>query len=237
MRDDDVAERSRRLVERGAIVDRERLGHVELDVVDELAVPDGLEEAVREPEGEDVLHRLLPEVVVDPKDLLLVEHRVNQGVQLPRALDVRAERLLDDHLRASGQLRLAETTDDVREDLGRNGAEDQPLGGAELTIGFLDRALDRRRGARSEPSADVDAPLREPVPALALGVRAPELRDGAPRDLAKLVVRELAARGCDQAPCLRKQPCDLEVVETGQELAPGEVARSSEEDDRRRADL
>ena len=61
------------LVERRALAEPERLRHVDLHVVDEVAVPDRLEEAVGEAEGEDVLRRLLAEEVVDAEDLLLGE--------------------------------------------------------------------------------------------------------------------------------------------------------------------
>ena len=61
------------LVERGPRPDRQGLGDVDLDVVDVLAVPDGLEEAVGEPEGQDVLGRLLAQEVVDTEDLVVVE--------------------------------------------------------------------------------------------------------------------------------------------------------------------
>ena len=50
----------------------------DLDVVDELAVPDRLEDPVREAKGEHVLDRLLAEVVVDPEDLLLGEVAADQ---------------------------------------------------------------------------------------------------------------------------------------------------------------
>ena len=58
----------------------ERLGHVDLDVVDVLAVPDRLEEAVGEAQGEDVLRRLLAEEVVDAEDLVLVEDLVDASL-------------------------------------------------------------------------------------------------------------------------------------------------------------
>jgi hypothetical protein len=57
------------VVEVGASFDRERLGHVDLHVGDVLAVPDRFEQAVGEPEGQDVVDRLLAEEVVDPEDL------------------------------------------------------------------------------------------------------------------------------------------------------------------------
>ena len=94
-----------RLVERGAVLEAQRLGHVDLHVVDVVAVPDRLEQPVGEPEGEDVLRRLLAEEVVDPEDLLLVEDLVQRGVQRPRAGQVGAERLLHDDPGALDQVR------------------------------------------------------------------------------------------------------------------------------------
>ena len=52
------------------------------DVGDGVAVPDRLEQAVREAEREDVLGRLLAQEVVDPEDLLLGEHLVQLRVEL-----------------------------------------------------------------------------------------------------------------------------------------------------------
>ncbi len=148
VRHDDVAERAGRLVEGGPLLDRERLGHVELHVVDELPVPDGLEEAVREAEREDVLDGFLPEVVVDPEDLLLVEHGVDALVQLARALDVGAERLLDDHACLGRQPRLAEPEHDVVEDARRHRAEDELALAAELLRRLPRRLRDPRRSSR-----------------------------------------------------------------------------------------
>jgi hypothetical protein len=67
------------LVEAGALAQAQRLGHVDLHVVDEVAVPDRLEQAVGEAEGEDVLRRLLAQEVVDAEDLLLGEDLVQLG--------------------------------------------------------------------------------------------------------------------------------------------------------------
>ena len=94
--DDHVAVRAGRLVEPDALLERQRLGHVDLHVVDVVAVPDRLEQAVGEAEGEDVLRRLLAEEVVDAEDLALVERLVQRGVQPPGAGQVGAERLLHD---------------------------------------------------------------------------------------------------------------------------------------------
>ena len=65
-----VSKRADGLVEAGALAESERLRDVDLHVVDEVAIPDGLEEPVGKPEGEDVLRRLLAEEVIDAEDLL-----------------------------------------------------------------------------------------------------------------------------------------------------------------------
>ena len=73
MGDDHVFVGAGALVEVGALVEAEGLRDVDLDVVDEVAVPDRLEQAVGEAEGQDVLRGLLAEEVVDAKDLVLFE--------------------------------------------------------------------------------------------------------------------------------------------------------------------
>ena len=108
---DHVAKGAGLLVEADAIADVQRLGHVDLHVVDEIAVPDRLEQAVGEAEGEDVLRRLLAEEMVDAEDLVLGEHLVQFGVERDRALEVGPERLLHDHPRALGEVRLFEHPD------------------------------------------------------------------------------------------------------------------------------
>ena len=62
---DDVADDSGLLVEPGPVLDADRLGDGDLHVVDVAVVPDRLEDRVGEPEREDVLDRLLAQVVVD----------------------------------------------------------------------------------------------------------------------------------------------------------------------------
>ena len=98
-----VAEGAGRLVEAGALAEPQRLRHVDLDVVDEVAVPDRLEQAVGEAERQDVLRRLLAEEVVDAEDLVLAEDLVQLGVQRHGAREVGAEGLLHDDAAAADE--------------------------------------------------------------------------------------------------------------------------------------
>ena len=97
----DVAHRTDRVVESPAILDSEVLGHRDLDRLDVLAVPDRLEQGVREAEVHDVLHRLLSEKVVDAEEALLGEDRGQPTVQLACGGEVGAEWLLHDEARPS----------------------------------------------------------------------------------------------------------------------------------------
>src|SRR6201999_4123820 len=97
--------------ERDAVADIERLRHVYLYVVDEIAVPDRLEQAIAETESEDVLRRLLAEEMVDAEDLVFGEHLVQRVVEGDRGLEIGAERLFHDDARPTGESRLVQHFD------------------------------------------------------------------------------------------------------------------------------
>jgi hypothetical protein len=94
---EDVADGSGGLVEVAPVLDPERLRHRHLDVVDEVVVPDRLEDPVGEAEGDDVLDALLAQVVVDPEDVALGEHVGDQVLELAGRGQVVAEGLLHHH--------------------------------------------------------------------------------------------------------------------------------------------
>ena len=148
MGDDHVPVGAGALVEAGAGADRERLGHVDLHVLDVVAVPERLVEAVGEAEREDVLHRLLAEEVVDPEDLGVVELGVEGLVERHRRIVVVAERLLEDHARlGAGQADRPEHRDDRAEGVRRHReVVQQPRVVADLAARLLD-PLPQRLGA------------------------------------------------------------------------------------------
>jgi hypothetical protein len=84
------------LVEGGAGADADVLGHGDLHGVDVVGVPDRLEQRVGEAQRQQVLDRLLAQVVVDPEDVLRAEDAVDQGVELLGRGEVVPERLLHD---------------------------------------------------------------------------------------------------------------------------------------------
>ena len=120
---DQVAERAGALVVAGAPPDPDVLGGSDLNVVDVVTVPDRLEQDVGEPQRQQVLDRLLAQVVVDAEDLRLLEHLEQLGIELACRSEVVAERLLDHDPRARVLDRVeaggAELAGDQREELRR----------------------------------------------------------------------------------------------------------------------
>src|SRR6185369_18065627 len=91
------------------------------------------EKRVGKSEVEQVLHRLLAEVVIDAEDVGLVEDRVQRVLQRLGRGEIATERFLDDHTRAVGTAALAKTAHDGWKHARRNGEIVQwMLRGAEL---------------------------------------------------------------------------------------------------------
>ena len=234
---DDVADRSRLLVEAGPPLEPERLGHRDLHVVDELAVPDRLEDPVGEAQDEHVLHGFLAEVVVDAEDLLLVEVRANDLVQVAGALEVVAERLLDDQTRpAPGPAPLPHLDDDRLDRVRGDGEVVDAVAARPARLVELVEALDDDLLAPfvGEVSSDVADPLREPLPDVRLQGVAAVLDHRLAHALAELLRGHLGARHADDGELLRQQVADCEGKERREELPLCQVARGAEDRERAR---
>ncbi len=232
--DHHVAVGAGRLVERRAALEAERLGYVDLHVLDEVAVPDRLEQTVGEAEREDVLRRLLAQEVVDPEDLRLVEDLVHLVVQGHRGLEVGAEGLLHDHPRPLDQMGLAELVDHVQGGLGRHReVVQQPHVAVRTQVGLR---LVHRLGQLVRPlaMADVGQHRGEARPLVRVEVAVAELRAGVVREADEAFGVDVLQRGPDD-PHLREQPGLGQVQQPRQQLAPRQVTgRTEEHDDVRR---
>ena len=124
----DVAQRARLVVEAGAALQPERLLPEDLDLLGPLRV-----------EFDDVVRPGHPEDVVDPEGVVgrVGEHRV----ELDRAVQVLAERLLHRNAAADRQTGVCQRADRRREAALRQ----REIGGERPVAGQRDRAGDRRR--------------------------------------------------------------------------------------------
>ena len=65
-------------------------------MVDVAAVPHRLEHPVAEAEHQQVLNRFFAQIVIDAVDLIFVEMLMREPIERPRAVQIGAERFLDD---------------------------------------------------------------------------------------------------------------------------------------------
>src|SRR5262249_14327366 len=91
---DDVADRSRLLVEASAALHPEMLSHCDVHARHVVAIPERLEKRVRKAEVKEVLHRFLAEEVIDSIDRRFREGLVQRLVEGLRRREIAAERFL-----------------------------------------------------------------------------------------------------------------------------------------------
>ncbi len=224
---DDVAHRADRVVEVPAVGHVEILTHRDLHRRDELPIPDGLEDRVRETQVEDVLDRHLPEEVVDPIELRLVDDRVQLLVERARGREIVAERLLDDDACIRREACLRQSADDRPEERRRNfEIEDR-----ELRI--PERRGDLRIGRRiREVAVDVREPAREPREDVVVEILAGrDDRFTCMRD--ELLERPVVEGDTDDGAV--EEPAFLEPIERAVRHDAREVARDPEDHESVRA--
>jgi hypothetical protein len=238
---DDVARRADPVVVAGAAADADVLGHRDLHVVHVPVAPHRLEDGVREPDREDVLHRLLAEVVVDPEDRRRVEACLDDRVELTGRGQVVAERLLH-HDPAPGPRRGVAQAGAPQ--VLRSGAEgprrDREVEGVVAAGAALGVELVQRLGEAVEGGRVVDLPgheadaLAQLRPHLLLergaGVRADRVVDHL-REVAPVPV---APSEADEREARREQPAVVQVVDGRHHLRAREVAGHPEHDQRAR---
>ena len=121
MVDDDISQRADGVVEMPSVLNAEALGQGDLDACDVVAVPGRLDHHVREAQVQDLVETHLPEEMIDPVKLRLVDELVELPGKGASGLQVMAEGFLDDHACAGGQqLRVGEPFDHRREQARRD---------------------------------------------------------------------------------------------------------------------
>ena len=233
---DHVPGRADAVVVAGPAADADVLGHRDLHVVDEVGVPDRLEQLVGEAQRQDVLHRLLAEVVVDAEDRLGREDLGHDGVELLRALEVVTERLLHDDAAPAvrvvlGQPVLLELADDVGEEPRRDReVEGVVAGRAALAVELLDGVLELGEGDVVGEVAGHEAEALRQLPPDLLTKRRPRvLAHGVVHDLGEVLVGPVAAGETGQREARREQPSVGQVVDRRHQLLAGEVAGHAED--------
>ena len=222
-----VAQGAGLVVVGGALLDAHGLGDGDLDMVDVGAVPDRLEQRVGEAQGQEVLDRFLPEIMVDPVDLRFVEHPADLVVDADRRGEVAADRLFQHDPRLGrDDPGGTGTFADRAEQVGRGGEVEQarPV----LAAGQRLRPRPAQLLAGGDVERHVGDALREPREHRLVEAVADMLAAGR-LDLGDIVGGgELAARDADDPAALGHLLVAFAPVERRHELAEAEVARGAE---------
>ena len=228
MRHDHVLVRAGRLVELDAVIEGEGLRHVDLHVVDVIAVPDRFEQAVGKAEGEDVLRCFLAQEVVDPVDLILAERFVQRCVERAGGCQVGSERLLHDDPRAWDEVRLGQHVDhDPRGRRRHAQVVQSPRLATQLLLCVGDHCCQPDRALLLRDVAQL-AGERSP---LNVGDRAAgELVARLAGERAERLVVELVERGADDS-AVAHEAGERQVQQAGQQLATRQVTGRPEQHD------
>ena len=151
----DVTQRAHRVVERAPVLDTEVLGHRDLHRLHVSAVPERLEDRVREPQEHDVHHGFLAREVVDPEQLRFFDQPSQRGVELAGRRQVVTERLLDHDASRIGQPGAVQTFHDAGEQRWRD---------LQVERGALRRRPGDRRACRTSGRRHSRRPRRTCAP-------------------------------------------------------------------------
>src|SRR5262245_633081 len=116
-----VADRAGLIIERPPALYPEILRHGDLHTLDLIAVPERLEERIREAEEHHVMDWSFSQIMIDAKDVLFVESTEQNLVKPLRRGKVVAEGLFDDDAGAVGTIRFGQLFHDKSKQCGRNG--------------------------------------------------------------------------------------------------------------------
>ena len=223
-----------------SLLDADGLGDRDLDELDVVPVPDRLEDGVVEAQAEQVLHRLLAQVVVDAQHLVLAELAVHRVVQRARTREVVAERLLDDHAPVADAL-VVVAMDDARGAQQRDGGPEQARAQRQVAHAPEFAAAGERVDLRAQllqrhEVADVGAAIVDV--ARDRLERAHEVRrKGGAKLCPERVVVHLPPPDTDDLDARAEQARVREPRHRGHELAAREIAAAAEDDELREADL
>jgi hypothetical protein len=215
-----------------AVFDADGLGHRDLHVVDVAPVPERLEEGVGEAQGQDVLHRLLAQIVVDAVDLRFHQQAGEGTVQGDGGRQIPAERLLENHAAAmpvGDQPRVAQFPGDALEEGRCRGQVEDVV----RPLPFPGEALPEFREGRGigEVRGEVGHTRGESVPVLPLRLApARELVQPLSQVSAERLVRHDDAVHPHDSELLGQPPVQEEVVQRRREFPLREITPGPEDD-------
>jgi hypothetical protein len=208
-----------------AAFDADGFGNGDLHVGDVILVPLGFEQAVGETQGDQVLHRVLAQVMVDAIGAVFREEARHRVVHFAGRLQVVADGLFQHYAGALGQARLGQPGADRTVDRCRRGKE----GDDAIRVAGLVRQRGKILGA-AEIHAQVVQARHE---ALQHGFIEVAFADVAAQmffDQRQMACRLAAlASQREQARFGWQQTGAIELIERGKQLAQGQITEGAEQ--------
>ena len=213
------------IVKADAPLKAHRFGHGDLHMIDMRGVPQGLEHNIGKAKRQQVLHRLLAEIVIDAEDAIFGEGARNGVVDMAAGGKICAQRLFKaDARRGPGEAARHQPGDGRLEQAGRGGEKNrQPLfGGANLL-----RQRAKIPGVGGVERLEMEALEKGIDSAAPLGRHKLFQRRAGEGAIGRIV--EIGAGGADDLKPRGKQPIGMQRTQRGQQHTLGKIAGGPEE--------
>jgi len=220
-----VADRPGIVIEGDAPFKAHGLGHGDLHVIDMRRVPQRFEHQVGKAQRQQVLHRLLAEIVVDPENPVFGEGPRDRIIDLAAGGEVRAQRFFEAHAhRLARQPRRLQPLDGRAEQARRGREEDRKAArgraylGGQIGVAFQRGRIERLVGKAVQERRHAAASLGREI----------FLQRGA-GEVAIFGIAHVAACGADDLQIGGEQPVGIKREQAWQQHALGKVAGGSEQ--------
>jgi hypothetical protein len=215
----------------------QRFSDHDLNVVDEIAVPDRLEDGVREAEHQHVLDGFFAEVMVDAVDLVLVQNTMQGLVQTLRRGEVLAEWFLDydpaPTLFLADQIGVSKLVGNIREETRRDGKVVKAIGSA--AFDFSKSIGHTRVGFRiAQLPFDVKDKLQERFRIRSSWGFARGLIEAFAHELVQILIVPVPPRKAHDLEWAIKSSFCVKIVQGWQQFAPAQITGRPDDDERGR---
>ncbi len=217
----DVADRSHFVIKLSPPLHPELLGHGDLDALQVVAVPAGLDQRIGEAEVDQVQHRFLAEVMIDAKDGRLGKEAMKRAIQFLGRGQIAAEGLFHHHPRILRAADLGQPFRDRGEHVGRNRQIVQ------RPFDVAQRLTQLRKSGRIAVVA-VDVLQQRAELRVCRGVQAAVLGETLLDPRLELVEVPARFRHCDDRHV--EMPVTEHRLQRGKDLLVGQIARGAEKD-------
>ncbi len=220
-----VADCARIIIERDAAFQPDGFGHGDLHVINMRCIPQRFEHQIGKAQRQQVLHRLLAKIVIDPENAVFGEGGGDCVIDFAAGDEIGAERFFKAHPHIiacqpgglqplDGGFKQARRGREEDRQPARRGADP----GGKIAVTFKRGRIERLVAEAVEEIRHPPAPVSGEV-----------FLQRCAREAAIFAAGQLAARGADDLEVIGQQAIGIEREQAGQQHPLGKVARGSEQ--------